>query len=336
MTWAKLDDRFPFHSKVGKLSDASFRVHVSAICCAAGELTDGKIEPAWKRPIAWRDKDVAELINAGVWEVREDGSWWIHDFLEYHPSREQVAAKKGERSSAGRIGGLAKAANTNRDRARRLSAARQHGTHTDEEWQEMVDAYRGQCLACGVVPVVRDHITPLYKGGGDTIQNIQPLCRSCNSGKSGDTTDFRIGRAETLSKWLAVATDGNVARPVPSRPSSSLRSEDLSVADAPRETPVKAPKKTEPTEEWLDEIAPRYAGLRDFREAVAFAMNSDYYRRKPDKRAYILGALDRALEREAERIANAPPGRGSRPVPPDDEYSLAALDARIAAAGGAG
>lgn len=85
---------------------------------------------------------------------------------------------------------------------------------------------------------------------------------------------------------------------------------------ATRETPIPAPKRTVPTQEWLNEIRPKYAGLKDFDDSVRFAMNSSYYAKKPDKRAYILGSLDRSLERELQRLATASNGNGHRDFGP--------------------
>jgi len=50
------------------------------------------------------------------------------------------------------------------------------------------DGYR--CATCGAVETLTiDHIDPLSKGGSDDLDNLQLLCRSCNSrkGHSGRT-----------------------------------------------------------------------------------------------------------------------------------------------------
>jgi len=58
------------------------------------------------------------------------------------------------------------------------------GSHTFKEWNEVKQAYNNRCAFCGLeTKLTKDHIIPLSKGGTDYIENIQPLCRSCNSRK---------------------------------------------------------------------------------------------------------------------------------------------------------
>jgi hypothetical protein len=62
--------------------------------------------------------------------------------------------------------------------------ARRLGTHTREEWNNLLARSNG-CAICGRfnVRLVKDHIRPIMRGGCDCIHNIQPLCERCNSSK---------------------------------------------------------------------------------------------------------------------------------------------------------
>lgn len=58
------------------------------------------------------------------------------------------------------------------------------GSHTLGEWENLKAQYNWACPNCKKqIELVRDHIIPLAKGGSDNIENIQPLCRSCNAKK---------------------------------------------------------------------------------------------------------------------------------------------------------
>ncbi|WP_322500840.1 hypothetical protein TR631_12600 [Streptomyces rochei] len=96
MPWVRLDDRFPSHRKVALLSDRAFRLHVSAICWCAENLTDGHISDR-ELPLVAHMRGVKatakQLEDAGLWD-RTDSGWMIHDYLDYNPSREQVTAER--------------------------------------------------------------------------------------------------------------------------------------------------------------------------------------------------------------------------------------------------
>jgi 5-methylcytosine-specific restriction endonuclease McrA len=58
------------------------------------------------------------------------------------------------------------------------------GKHTLQEWENLLAEFDYKCAFCRKKKeLTKDHIIPLSEGGTDYIDNIQPLCRSCNSRK---------------------------------------------------------------------------------------------------------------------------------------------------------
>lgn len=81
-------------------------------------------------------------------------------------------------------------ARNSRRRALKLNAA---GDFTGNEFKELCEYYHSTCLCCGRddVKLTADHIVPLSGGGSNDIDNIQPLCVSCNCSKGTKTIDYR-------------------------------------------------------------------------------------------------------------------------------------------------
>ena len=79
---------------------------------------------------------------------------------------------------------------------RRARVAEVGGSFTPEQWKALKEGFNNRCAVCGEEKKLTvDHIIPIFKWkewarenhpdyGGNDIDNIQPLCISCNSRKS--------------------------------------------------------------------------------------------------------------------------------------------------------
>ena len=93
-----------------------------------------------------------------------------------------------------------------RIRSYRLKLAKQKGDHKLFEWEEMKLFFENKCCSCngesGLINVELDHIVPIYLGGSNGINNIQPLCALCNIKKGGNVVDYRPDFCKLLNKQL--------------------------------------------------------------------------------------------------------------------------------------
>jgi 5-methylcytosine-specific restriction endonuclease McrA len=81
----------------------------------------------------------------------------------------------------------------NPEKARHVQKTREYrergatGSHTYTEWVNVKYEYGFMCPYClrqePEIILTKDHIIPLSKGGSNDIDNIQPLCFSCNASK---------------------------------------------------------------------------------------------------------------------------------------------------------
>ncbi len=79
------------------------------------------------------------------------------------------------------------------------------GTHEKWEWWRLLRYYGKACAQCGSRRRIhKDHIVPVSKGGSNGLDNLQPLCESCNLSKGGKTADHRWDGGE----WVKVVELG--------------------------------------------------------------------------------------------------------------------------------
>lgn len=77
----------------------------------------------------------------------------------------------------------------------------------------LIKEFGGRCVRCGLsgYHLDRDHIIPRYKGGSDSIRNIQPLCAWCNASKDNESFNWKLFRRK--NGW--VTTDIKLAKTHP-------------------------------------------------------------------------------------------------------------------------
>lgn len=91
--------------------------------------------------------------------------------------------------------------------------ARADNDLTPAQWGALRAAWSG-CAYCGAqdVPLQRDCVLPLSRGGRYTLENVVPACRSCNASKCHQEVTHwlrvkRLDEAAFLLRHRAIAAD---------------------------------------------------------------------------------------------------------------------------------
>jgi 5-methylcytosine-specific restriction endonuclease McrA len=176
MSWVRFDDQFPIHRRIESLSDPAFRLHVSAICWCARNLTDGRVsledlDSAVPKTMKRPEKFVTELVRRGAW-IKHPWGWEIHDYLEYQFSKEKVLKE-------------------------RKRNARRTALHRDTEVINAVRLRDGDiCRYCGQTVNWSDRRSPdggtydhIDPDGPNSLENLAVACRGCNSRKHNRTPE---------------------------------------------------------------------------------------------------------------------------------------------------
>lgn len=122
----------------------------------------------------------AEEIKAFIRDYKRTNERYKEHDTEYNRQYRQLHPEKSTQ-------------NFNNRRARIQQAS---GSFTSRDWKKLCKQYDHTCLCCGrrepEIKLTVDHVIPLSAGGTSSIDNIQPLCQSCNSSKHTKTIDYHI------------------------------------------------------------------------------------------------------------------------------------------------
>lgn len=141
-------------------------------------------EKAYAATRSWMKRHaerVRELGRQGYWRAPEVHRQCVGQYFKTHPEiRRELARRRKTRLRASGV----------------LS-----GHHTRAEWEAQKTAQHGKCYYCGIAPerLFREHMTPLSRGGADTIENIVAACSSCNSRKYTLTAEEFFARMAKAS-----------------------------------------------------------------------------------------------------------------------------------------
>jgi len=101
-----------------------------------------------------------------------------------HAGGERQRARDRKRSQTPKRQAYAKRINASIVHRRRARLRGSSGSWTNAEWETLKRHYNHRCACCGKrKPLHRDHVIAIADGGSNTIENLQPLCGSCNPSK---------------------------------------------------------------------------------------------------------------------------------------------------------
>ena len=122
-----------------------------------------------------------ELLRPGRVPCR---SWGTRRAIE--------AARTASREASARYRRAHPDRRSNLKRKRRVAKFNTAFVLSEEAWTALVQITGSVCLCCQKKKkMTQDHILPLTRGGAHELDNIQPLCVSCNSRKSTKDVDYR-------------------------------------------------------------------------------------------------------------------------------------------------
>jgi hypothetical protein len=93
VSWFKVDDRLTFHPKVLQAGNEAIGAWVRLGAYCGAHLTDGKLPSSIVLAVCGPDL-ARRLVAFRFLEELPDGTYAMHDYLEYNPSAEQIKAER--------------------------------------------------------------------------------------------------------------------------------------------------------------------------------------------------------------------------------------------------
>lgn len=152
--------------------------------------------PAPKQLPALRQRTPAQLAHKAAYMAdyhrptpRDPEQRRAYNRAHYRANREQYKARQAAWHDANP--GYSSAAMN----LRRARVAEVGGSYTPQEWEALKAHFNYRCLMCGqqepTIKLTVDHVVPIVRGGANSLDNLQPLCKSCNDRKHDKVLDLR-------------------------------------------------------------------------------------------------------------------------------------------------
>lgn len=176
----KKKPRFCSHACFGK-SIAKQDSHAEVVCNSCGKHYKKRKDHVKEKNYCSIDCCAkARTVNGAKWKDKEKIKKYMR---EYAQKNKEVFNRRAR--EWGKNNRAIKNAN---QRARRSTL----GKVSAKEWEEICTSYGNRCVCClSEKSLEMDHVIPVSLGGTTSIDNVQPLCRTCNAIKSTKAIDFR-------------------------------------------------------------------------------------------------------------------------------------------------
>lgn len=157
---------------------------------------------AYKKKYRAENKEKIRAYNVNYYHSDRENQ--IKRSVEYMKKHPEVARRQRVKHANKIKAALAEWRKNNKDKClhhsqtRRSRKTNNGGSHTLNEKKQLLISQNYRCINCGDDIRDRssrhlDHIMPLHLGGGDSITNLQWLCKSCNLRKhSKHPIDFAL------------------------------------------------------------------------------------------------------------------------------------------------